>query len=41
MEDISIEDDVFQMLEYLKAEGISASILTNNAKQPTFLQQAG
>jgi len=35
MENISIDDDVLQMLEYLKKKGISASILTNNAKKPT------
>ena len=35
MENISIDEDVLQMLEYLKKKGISASILTNNAKKPT------
>ena len=35
MENISIEDDVLQMLDYLKSKDISTSILTNNAKQPT------
>lgn len=35
MENVSIDDDVLQMLEYLKEKGISASILTNNAKKPT------
>jgi phosphoglycolate phosphatase len=35
MENISIEDDVFDMLNYLKKKGISTSILTNNAKKPT------
>ncbi|GAF88862.1 unnamed protein product [marine sediment metagenome] len=35
MENVSIDDDVIQMLEYLKKKGISASILTNNAKKPT------
>ncbi len=35
MENISIEDDVLHMLEYMKTKGISTSILTNNAKQPT------
>ena len=35
MENVSIDDDVLQMLEYLKEKDISASILTNNAKKPT------
>lgn len=35
MENVSIDDDVIRMLEYLKKKGISASILTNNAKKPT------
>ncbi|NHJ32432.1 MAG: HAD-IA family hydrolase [Asgard group archaeon] len=35
MENITIAEDVLQMLKYLKDKGISASILTNNAKKPT------
>ncbi|MCK5298362.1 MAG: HAD-IA family hydrolase [Candidatus Heimdallarchaeota archaeon] len=35
MENVSIDDDVIQMLEYLQKKGISTSILTNNAKKPT------
>jgi phosphoglycolate phosphatase len=35
MENTSIDDDVLEMLDYLKKKGISISILTNNAKKPT------
>jgi phosphoglycolate phosphatase len=35
MENITIDEEVLEILNYLKDKGISTSILTNNAKKPT------
>ncbi len=35
MESITIDQDIYPMLEFLKEKGISTSILTNNSKKPT------